>query len=409
MNRREFLKSAIFASVGLALLKTTNLIADKTKKIIDKVTTRKYKNLDVSLLGFGCMRLPLKDPATIDMDTMKQMVDYAINHGVNYFDTAWFYHGGKSELAIGEVLKKYPRKSFYLADKLPLRVLQDSKDVQDKFNEQLKKCQVDYFDFYLAHNVNKREVDTLERCNVYPQLLKKKQEGKIKYLGFSFHDKPELLEQVIKKYKWDFVQLQINPIDWKSVDAKQQYEIATKYNLPVIVMNPLKGGQLSTLNPKAVDLLKVANPNVSPSSWNLRYVASLPNVLVVLSGMSAYEHVVDNVKTFTNFEPLTNKEQDVLSNAIAVYNSSGAIACTYCQYCIDCPIGVDIPKHFMIYNQYKVNGNKNKFIREYENIAEDKRADKCISCGLCKTKCPQKLEIPELLKEVNKTYTSLKA
>lgn len=408
MNRRQFVKSAIFTSVGMLFLKATNLIAEQSKKIIEKVTTRKYNNLNVSLLGFGCMRLPLQENSiSIDLNKTQKMVDYAIAHGVNYFDTAWFYHGGKSEIVIGKILKKYPRKSFYLADKLPLRVLQDKQDVENKFNEQLKKCQVDYFDFYLAHNVNKREINTLERCDVYSQLLKKKKEGKIKYLGFSFHDSPELLEDVIKKYKWDFVQLQINPVDWKAVNAEKQYEIATKYNLPVIVMNPLKGGQLSTLNQKAVDLLKAANSKISPSAWSLRYCATLPNVLVVLSGMTAYEHVVDNVNTFTNFKPLTDKEQGILSNAIAVYNSSGAIACTYCQYCIDCPIGIDIPKHFLLYNQYKANGKKSRFVTGYESIEADKRADKCISCGICKIRCPQKLDIPNLLKEVYNLYKSL--
>jgi hypothetical protein len=407
MNRRQFLKSALFTTIGAAVLSACNKVTSQTKKLIEKVSTRKFKNLDISIIGFGLMRLPQKNGEPDVAETQK-MVDYAMEHGINYYDTAWFYHGGKSELAAGEVLKKYPRNSYYLADKMPLRILKDKSEVIPTFEEQLKKCQTDYFDFYLAHNINKREWKTLKDCNVYEQLTQKKDEGKIKYLGFSIHDTPELLEEVVQTYKWDFVQLPINPIDWKAVDAKKQYEIATKAGLPVVVMNPLKGGQLSTLSENAVELLKKENPDTSPSSWSLRYSATLPNVFTVLSGMSEMEHVTDNVKTFTNFKPLTEKEQDVLANAIAIYNSSGAISCTYCQYCTGCPVEIDIPKNFMIYNQYKATERKDRFIIAYEAIKEEHRADKCINCGICKNKCPQKLDIPVLLKDVAELYKSLK-
>ena len=407
MNRRQFLKSALFTTIGAVVLSACKKVATQAKSVIQKVSTKKFKNLNISVIGFGLMRLPQKD-GEIDIDKVQKMVDYAMEHGINYYDTAWFYHGGKSELAAGIVLKKHPRDSFYLADKMPLRVLKDKSEVIPIFEEQLQKCQVDYFDFYLAHNINKREWETLKNCNVYEQLLQKKKEGKIKYLGFSIHDTPELLEEVVNTYKWDFVQLPINPIDWTTVDAKRQYEIATKAGLPVDVMNPLKGGQLSSLNPEAVELLKKENPDDSPSAWSLRYSATLPNVFTVLSGMTEMEHVVDNVKTFTDFKPLTEKEQKVLADAIAIYNSSGAISCTYCQYCTGCPVGIDIPKNFLIYNQYKSTERKDRFIIAYETIKEENRADKCINCGICKTKCPQKLDIPELLKDVANLYKELK-
>jgi len=407
MNRRQFLKSALFTTIGAVFLSACKKVATGIKSYADKVSTKKYKNLDISAIGFGAMRLPQKDGEP-DIEKTQKMVDYAMEHGINYYDTAWFYHGGKSELAVGKVMKKYPRYSYYLADKMPLRVLKDKSEVIPLFEEQLQKCQTNYFDFYLAHNINKREWETLKKCNVYEQLLEKKQEEKIKYLGFSIHDTPELLEEVVSTYKWDFVQLPINPIDWKALDAKKQYEIATKAGLPVVVMNPLKGGQLSTLNEKAVEMLKAANPEVSPSSWSLRYSASLPNVFVVLSGMTEIEHVTDNVKTFTNFEPLSDKEQEILASAIATYNSSGAISCTYCQYCTGCPIGIDIPKNFLMYNQYKATNRKDRFIVAYESIKEENRADKCINCGICKTKCPQKLDIPSLLKDVAEQYKNLK-
>jgi len=407
MNRREFLKSALFTTIGAVVLSACKKVATQTKNLIDKVSTKKYKGLDISVIGFGAMRLPQKDGEP-DIEKTQEMVDYAMEHGINYYDTAWFYHGGKSELAVGEVMKKYPRDSYYLADKMPLRILKDKSEVIPTFEEQLQKCRTDYFDFYLAHNINKREWEILKNCEVYEQLLEQKKNGKIKYLGFSIHDTPELLEEVVNTYKWDFVQLPINPIDWKTLDAKRQYEIATKAGLPVVVMNPLKGGQLSTLSEKAVEILKTANPDVSPSSWSLRYSASLPNVFVVLSGMTELEHVTDNVKTFTNFKPLTEKEQEILEKAIAVYNSSGAISCTYCQYCTGCPVGIDIPKNFLMYNQYKATNRKDRFTLAYESIKEENRADKCINCGICKTKCPQKLDIPELLKNVANLYKELK-
>ncbi len=415
MNRRQFLKSVFFTTVGVFILKATKIVAEETKKIIEKVSTKKFRNLDISALGFGMMRLPVKNGEPDVVETQK-MVDYAMEHGINYYDTAWFYHGGKSETTVGKVFKKYPRNSYYLADKMPLRILGRKGHVLKVFKEQLQKCNTDYFDFYLAHNINKNEWQTLKKCNVYEQLYQMKREGKIKYLGFSIHDTPELLEEVIKTYKWDFVQLPINLIDWEKTDnsgwygvnAKKQYEIATAAGLPVMVMNPLKGGQLSTLNPAAVELLKKENPNVSPSSWSLRYVAGLENVLVVLSGMTKMEHMIDNVKTFTNFKPLSDKEKKILSNAIAVYKSSGAITCTYCQYCTGCPVGIDIPKSFNIYNEYKADGKKDKFIKAYESVKAGSRAGDCISCGLCKSKCPQKLDIPNLMKEVAKLYASIK-
>lgn len=414
MNRRQFLKSTLFTAIGAVVLSACKKVTAETKKIVGKVYTKKFKNLDISAIGFGLMRLPQKLGGP-DVEAVQEMVDYAMEHGINYFDTAWFYHGGKSELTAGKVLKKYPRNSFYLADKLPLSRLGGKDTVIPTFNEQLKKCQVDYFDFYLAHNINKSEWETVKNYDVYEQLLQKKKEGKIKYLGFSIHDTPELLEEVISTYKWDFVQLPINLIDWEKTDssgwygvnAKKQYEIATKAGLPVVVMNPLKGGQLSTLNNAAVELLKKENPDASPSSWSLRYVASLENVFCVLSGMTEMEHMVDNVNTFINFKPLTEKEQKVLSNAIAVYKSSGAITCTYCQYCVGCPVGIDIPKNFNIYNQYKADNKKENFIAAYESIKAENRADKCISCGVCKPKCPQKLDIPNLLKDVAELYKKL--
>ncbi len=415
MNRRQFLKSVVFTSIGAVVLSACKKVATVTKSLSDKIATRTFlkgKKEEISLLGFGAMRLPIINEVETDIDQKKveEMVDYAMEHGINYYDTAYFYHRGESEKSIGKALKKYPRDSFYFANKMPLAIIQSKQQAEQIFEEQLKKCQTDYFDFYLAHSINSYTYDVLNKYDIYDILNKKKEEGKIKYLGFSFHDTPKLLEEVIKKYKWDFVQLQVNAIDWEMVDAKTQYKIAQENGLQIIVMNPLRGGQLSTLNETSANTLKQANQDVSLSSWGLRYVGSMSDILSVLSGMSNMEHLQDNVKTFTNFKPLSEEEQQIYAKAMEEYKMSGAIACTGCKYCIDCPIDIEIPKIFSIYNQHK-NGTKFKdwqFTMAYEQIPEEHRADKCINCGLCKTKCPQKLDIPNLLKDVDTLYKQLK-
>ena len=415
MNRREFLKSALFTTIGTVVLSACKKVATTTKSLVNKVSTRTFlkgKKEEISLLGFGAMRLPIVDGVETNIDVAKteEMVSYAMEHGINYYDTAYIYHMGESEKVMGKILKKYPRDSFYLATKMPLGMIQSKEQVEQIFEEQLKKCQVDYFDFYLCHSVNSLSYGTIQKYDVYEVLNKKKQEGKIKYLGFSFHDTPELLEEIVKKYKWDFVQIQMNAIDWEMVNAKKQYEIAEANGLQLMIMNPLRGGQLSTLNEASAEILKQANPDASLSSWGLRYVATYPNVLCTLSGMTTMEQLQDNVKTFTNFKPLDNKEQEIYQEAITKYKLAGAIACTGCKYCIDCPVGIEIPKIFSIYNQHK-NGTKYRdwqFTMAYEQIPEDHRADKCINCGICKTKCPQKLDIPNLLKDVDALYKQLK-
>ena len=296
MNRRQFLKSALFTTIGTLVLSACKKVAKTTKSLVDKVSTRKFlkgKKEEISLLGFGAMRLPILNEVETDIDQKKveEMVDYAMEHGINYYDTAYFYHRGESEKAMGKALKKYPRDSFYFVTKMPLSIIQSKQQAEQIFEEQLKKCQTEYFDFYLAHSVNSYTYAILNKYDIYDFLNKKKQEGKIKYLGFSFHDTPELLEEVVKKYKWDFCQLQVNAIDWEMVDAKTQYKIAQDNGLQVVVMNPLRGGQLSTLNETSANTLKQATPNVSLSSWGLRYVGSMSDILSVLSGMSNMEHL----------------------------------------------------------------------------------------------------------------------
>lgn len=374
---------------------------------------KEYKNSGkkISLLGFGCMRFPrlYSDRVDIDSELSQKMIDYAYQNGVNYFDTAYPYHGGQSEIFIGKALKKYPRDSFYLADKMPGWLVNKYEDVEKIFDEQLKRCQVDYFDFYLCHALGKENLKVYDKIDIYSFLFKKKQEGKIRHLGFSFHDSPDVLEYIVDKYQWDFAQIQLNYLDWKVQNARIQYEILEKNNLPCIVMEPVRGGTLSTLCEDSVKILKNANPNESIASWAIRFAASLPNVMTVLSGMSTFEQVKDNVDTISNFKKLTDDEYLTIENAVEQYCKSITIPCTGCRYCMDCDSGVDIPEMFKLYNQYILSKAENLYIQLYSQIDSKKQAHNCISCNKCVKNCPQKIDIPENLKKISQCILKLTA
>ena len=358
---------------------------------------------DISLLGFGCMRLPIKNDNTEDIDfqTGQEMVDTAIHAGVNYFDTAWGYHGGKSELFIGEALKKYNRDSFYLATKMPTwDILESIETAEDIFNKQLERCQVEYFDFYLAHNVTADTYPRVQNFKLYDFLHKKREQGFIRHLGFSFHDNCELFEKVLNDYEWEFSQIQLNYIDWTVTNAKRQYELITKKGIPVIVMEPVRGGSLASLNQEALDIFKSADLKRSPASWALRFAASLPNVMTVLSGMSTTDQVIDNINTFSNFTSLTDYEHQVILKAATSYNSSRFIPCTACCYCMKCPFGINIPRAFSIFNLYKSTGNRISFRNNNRTLTESEKAHNCTGCGACLSKCPQKIDIPKNMKEI---------
>ncbi|MHC6203809.1 aldo/keto reductase [Breznakiellaceae bacterium SP9] len=359
--------------------------------------------IDVSLLGFGCMRLPLvgDDKAKIDYPLAQKMIDRAIKSGVNYFDTAWPYHDGMSEVFVGDTLSKYPRETYFLASKMPTwELIQSETDVERIFNEQLGKCKVDYFDFYLVHSLERDRMDRFQRFDMYNKLLKKKEEGKIKRLGFSFHDNAELLAQIVKEHRWDFAQIQLNYIDWDTLNAKGLYEILTQAKLPVIIMEPVRGGALATLNAKSTAILKEAAPTASTASWALRFAAALPNVMTVLSGMSSLEQVDDNLQTFRHFKPLTDSEQAVLAQAAAAFRASGTIPCTGCRYCMDCESGVDIPRVFSHYNTYQTTKERFIFDMCYRSLSDSQQPKNCIGCGECLKKCPQSIDIPRFMKEI---------
>lgn len=369
--------------------------------------TRPFQNKEqISLLGFGTMRLPrtAKDRQDIDEETGRKMVNYAIANGVNYFDTAYRYHDGRAEAFLGEALEKYPRDSYYLATKMPFWLAEGPADLDRIFEEQLKNCRTDYFDFYLIHNVNEAVWETAEKYKVYDFLKAKQRAGKIRHIGFSFHDSPKLLRKVISAYAWDFAQIQLNYLDWKMQDAKQQYDILTEKKIPVIVMEPVRGGSLAVLSPKATDILKAAAPEKSTASWAIRYAASFPNVLTVLSGMSDPAQLKDNIETLSDFKPLSEEEYKAIEKAADAYRTSMEIPCTYCRYCMECPSGVHIPKVFAIYNRQRTHEavGRTYFDAEYRLLGEERQAHRCTRCGVCLSKCPQGIRIPDELEKAAK-------
>ncbi len=350
------------------------------------------------------MRLPM-DGNKVDMVELEKMTEYAFSHGANYFDTAYMYVDGQSEIAIGKVLKKYDRSSFILADKSPIYKMSSQSDVRKIFDEQRKKCQVDYFDFYMCHNINVNSFEQYRNVKMVEELSKLKEEGLIKYFGFSFHGTPEILKEVVKDYKWDFAQLQVNYLDWDVVKAHEQYDIVQSLGIPVTVMEPLRGGGLVNLSEKALAKLKENYPNATPAEFGLRWAASQNNVVTVLSGMSNLKQMKENIAVFENFTPMTEQELKIADEMAKIIQSQGEINCTACKYCMEvCPKGINIPAIFSLYNQYKVTKSPFHLKIYYETLSDSEKANNCIKCGLCNKNCPQNLPIPDLLAQVQKEY-----
>ncbi len=360
--------------------------------------------MTVSKLGLGCMRLPklYTDKEDIDYEKAKEIVDYAYSHGITYYDTAYYYHGGMSEEFVGKALKEYPRESINIATKMPGWDLKSEEDLERIFNNQLERLQVEYFDYYLYHAVSSGTLPNFYKYNCYEFLMNKKKEGKIRNIGFSFHDTPDVLKTLLDQFKWDFAQIQLNYLDWDAQNAKKQYELLCEYNVPCIVMEPVRGGLLADLGPEANEIFKKARPDSSVASWALRYAASLPNVLTVLSGMSNIEQIIDNINTFNKFEPLSNEEHEVIKSAVYAFKKKKLIPCTACRYCMDCPSGVDIPLMFQLYNEYIMNMNRDSFIEQYMKIENDKHAKNCTECNNCVQYCPQGINIPHVMSEIKK-------
>ena len=259
---------------------------------------------------------------------------------------------------------------------------------------------MDYFDFYLIHSLNAERFELVQKHHMFEHLCELKARGKIRHIGFSFHDKPDVLERILAAHDWEFAQIQLNYLDWELQDAKRQYELIEQKGIQCTIMEPVRGGMLATLTPEAVDCFKQANPSVSTASWAIRYAASLPNVLTVLSGMTNFDHVTDNVATMEAFRPLSQQEREVIDNALAAYRKAVTIPCTGCRYCMDCPAGVSIPEVFAAYNRYATSKSRSMFEELYHALDAGQRADNCIACGTCLPKCPQHIEIPKHMKQI---------
>jgi len=369
----------------------------------------KFLGKDVSILGFGLMRLPkISGTTDIDYEESIKLVDYAMANGINYFDTAYTYAG--SEEFAGMALSKYPRESYCLATKCPPWKVKNADDFERIFEEQLRRCKTDYFDFYLIHNFaqesmraagNEEYFAKFEEIGFYDMLMKKKAQGKIRALGFSFHGTLSLLERFTSKYEVDFGQLQINYIDWTATDAAAQYEILNSRNIPITIMEPLRGGALATLSEESAKILRDVAPDASLASWGIRYVASLPGIVTILSGMNDMKQIEDNIATIENFKPVTEQEKELLYKTAAVYRKSGAIACTGCGYCVPCPVGVNIPGVFAVYNHARLVGYRIPFDNGYSTFSESEKASACIKCGKCTEKCPQHLDVAEHMQEID--------
>ncbi len=412
MDRREFLKGlALLAALaplhGFAA-KTGGAQSRETAET--ELTRRRYKNTSetLPLLGFGMMRLPRTPSGSIDEAVAQRMVDRAMEAGVNYFDTAWPYHGGQSEIFTGKALKKHPRESFYLADKMPVWEVRETSDFERIFNEQLRKCQVDYFDFYLVHTLNAGSWKNMKDKKIIPFLDRMKKEGKIRRVGFSFHDRPQALPGILGDYPWEFVQLQINYLEWEQGAAREIYETASKAGVPIIIMEPLRGGALIRLPEQSAAALKRADRNATPASWALRFAGSLPNVLVVLSGMSLPEHLEENIRTFSPLKPLSDAERAALADSVRIRSVKDAVPCTSCEYCLPCPVGIPIPKIFSAYNDAKLGRDfQHDFQKAYAAIDPEERASACVKCNKCVKHCPQGIDVPKELARIDKEWNSI--
>ena len=356
----------------------------------------------LSGLGFGMMRLPCREDGTIDQECLNQMVDVAIEHGVNYFDTAWPYHAGRSEFATGKALSRYPRESYYLADKFPGHQIMEQYDTADIFDQQLKKCGVEYFDYYLMHNVCEKSMPVYldPQWSIIEYFIEQRRQGRIRHLGFSSHARIDALRDFLDRYgdQMEFCQLQVNYLDWSLQNAKAKYDLLTERGIPVWVMEPVRGGKLARLPAEEEAKLKALHPEESTASWAMHWLQGLPNVKMILSGMSDMVQMEDNVKSFAQRSPTTAQENELLYEIAR--KISTAVPCTACRYCCDgCPMELNIPELIRIYNDIT-------FVASYSiplslaSVPADKMPSACLDCGQCSAMCPQGIDVPKTLREL---------
>ncbi len=364
---------------------------------------------EISRLGYGGMRFP-KNGDEVDVEEAVKLLRKAYDMGVNYFDTAVVYHKGESEKIFGKAFEIYDRSSYYLADKMSIWVCKDEQEMKDLFERQLKTLKTDYIDFYLVHSLNRNHYQKVKEFHCVEFLQEMKRQGKIKHLGFSFHDTYPVFTQILNDYDWDFVQIQLNYLDWQNQGAEQLYRELEKRNLPCMVMEPVRGGYLATLDEQRAKPFLEMEPNRSIASWAIRWVESLPQVTVVLSGMSDMAQLEDNVAMMTNFEPMNEKELEAVSKVVEEIRKVNDIPCTGCRYCMDCPMGVDIPEIFAIYSRLKIFGKDKSFVEDYKEVMENGNgAEHCIGCQQCMNHCPQSIEIPDKLAMIHRLYLDKKA
>lgn len=359
-----------------------------------------FQDKSLSLLGFGTMRLPTLEGGAIDEPQVKEMVRYAMEHGVNYFDTAYPYHGGKSEIVVGRALKEYPRDSWYLASKYPGHQIASSYDPKAIFEEQLEKCGVEYFDFYLLHNVYEKSIETYldPKWGILEYFREQKRLGRIRHLGFSTHASVDALKKFLDVCGKDmeFCQIQLNWLDWTLQQAKEKVELLKEYNIPVWVMEPVRGGRLCKLDAKDEERLQAMRPGDSMAAWGLRFLQGIPNVQMILSGMSSMAQMQENVQTFENAGALTVEQVEALLEVAEGMKDS--VPCTGCRYCTEhCPMGLDIPMLLSTYNEIRFAATTNTAMR-IEALPEDKQPSACLACGKCAKMCPQSIDIPAEMK-----------
>ena len=404
MKRREFIISSAIAVGGTALL--TGCGKKEIIKRDGEVAKRKFRDLEIPLLGFGCMRLPMQGDE-VDTKEVDRMVDYCMEHGVNYFDTAYMYVDERSELVMGKSLKRYKREDFILTDKLTKDYFKNEEEIRPFFESQLELTGVKYFDYYLMHALDKGNYDHFQKYNAFKVASELKKEGKIKHLGISFHDNEETLERILTDHpEIEIVQIQFNYIDYDSpsVRSKKVYDVCRKFNKPILIMEPVKGGALVRLPDKAKEIFDKLNHG-SYASYAIRYAASFDGVYKVLSGMSDFEQMKDNVSYMKEFTPLNEEEYKAIDKVKEILKSLGGIPCTACRYCVEgCPMGIPIPDLFACYNARKQFKDWNSSM--YYNIytSENGKASSCVRCGQCEEVCPQHLHIRELLEKVSKEF-----
>lgn len=445
MDRRDFLKTAGAGAlaVGTASLTGCSFSSDKRTEVSGdasmQMRTSPKNGEKVSLLGYGCMRWPMKKGEDgkdhIDQEAVNEMVDYAYRNGVNYYDTSPAYLQGQSEEAAGIALSRYPRKSYYIATKLS-NFNNFSREAGLKmYRDSQKALRTDYFDYYLLHAIGTSGFEGFEERYInnglLDFLLEEREAGRIRNLGFSFHGRKEVFDQFMalhEKYHWDFVQIEMNYVDWmhakvpENVNADYLYEELAKRNIPATIMEPLLGGRLAKLPDAIAERMKEREPQMSIASWAFRFCGSYPNILTVLSGMSSMDPLIENVETFSHFKPLNDEEKAFLMEMANLMEDYPTVPCTACSYCMPCPYGIDIPTIFRHYNDHVNSGEiaqsceqdhfqrlKRRYLVSYDRAVETVRqADHCIGCGQCRPKCPQSIDIPRVLRHIDRYVEKLK-